>query len=88
MYRLGTEGILGLRRSGASLRVDPCIPADWDGYGISYRYGRTCYSIRVENPAHVSRGVKTMVLDGQVLDSGVIPLQDDGRLHEVTVELG
>ena len=32
MYRAGVEGILGIRREGAVLVVDPCIPAAWPGF--------------------------------------------------------
>ena len=32
MYRAGVEGILGIRREGAFLVVDPCIPAAWPGF--------------------------------------------------------
>jgi cyclic beta-1,2-glucan synthetase len=88
MYRLGTEAILGLKRAGATLRVDPCIPPEWDRYQILYRYGRTRYTITVENPVHVSRGIHKTILDGRVLQSNAIPLQDDGEPHEAVVQLG
>jgi cyclic beta-1,2-glucan synthetase len=32
MYRVGVESILGLRRSGDTFTIDPCIPASWPGY--------------------------------------------------------
>lgn len=88
MYRLGLEAILGLRRDGKSLVVDPCIPAGWPGYRLHYRHGSTEYEIQVENPNRVSRGVKEVHLDGQVLADGKIPLSTDGRKHLVKVVLG
>jgi cyclic beta-1,2-glucan synthetase len=63
-YRLGVEAILGLRREGAKLRIDPCVPKKWPGYEVTYRYGASVYRIRVENPAGVSRGVESLTLDG------------------------
>ncbi|MCK5411610.1 MAG: hypothetical protein KAJ67_05915, partial [Gemmatimonadetes bacterium] len=30
LYRLGVEAILGLRREGEALCIQPCIPASWD----------------------------------------------------------
>ena len=56
MYRLGIERILGLRRLGAALEIDPCIPAGWPGYRIEYRFGRSTYAIEVDNPGGVCRG--------------------------------
>jgi cyclic beta-1,2-glucan synthetase len=85
MYRLGVEAILGLRRVGDVLRIDPCIPRDWPGYELTYRHGETSYRIRVGNPDGVNRGVRVVTLDGEVLPGEEIPLLDDGQQHEVEV---
>jgi len=88
MYRLGLEAILGLRRVGEALRMDPCIPKDWSGYELTYRDGETSYQIRVENPDGVNRGVKQMTLDGEPLSGRDIPLAGDGGQHRVHVLMG
>jgi len=88
MYRLGLEGILGAHRVGNSLELAPCIPSAWPGYEIRYRYGRSLYHIEVRNPQGVSRGVREIRLDGEVLRERRIPLQDDGRSHEVILLMG
>ncbi len=88
MYRLGVERILGLRRLGAALEIDPCIPAGWPEYKIDYRFGRSVYHIEVQNPEGVSRGVRQVVLDGTPLPTGRIPMADDGTSHTVHVWLG
>ena len=31
LYRVGLEFILGLKRSGDTLTLDPCIPPEWKG---------------------------------------------------------
>jgi len=88
MYRLGVEAILGLRWVGKALRVNPCIPKDWRDYELTYRLGETSYRIRVGNPDSVNRGVKRVLLDGEILPGDEIPLLDDGRRHEVRVLMG
>jgi cellobiose phosphorylase len=88
LYRLGLEAILGFRREGQWLRIDPVIPPDWESYQIHYRFGSARYHITVHNPQRVSRGVRQIRLDGQMLENGSIPLADDGRAHKVVVELG
>lgn len=88
MYRLGLEAILGLRRVGKWLRIDPCIPRDWSGYELAYRDGETRYQIYVENPDGVNRGVRQVTQDGEILPGGVIPLLGDGREHKVHVQMG
>jgi cyclic beta-1,2-glucan synthetase len=88
MYRLGLEAILGLRRVGKVLRIDPCIPKDWPGYELTYRDGETFYQIRVENPDGANRGVKQVTLDGEPLSGVDIPLLEDGRRHKVRILMG
>jgi cyclic beta-1,2-glucan synthetase len=88
MYRLGIEAILGLTRRGETLIIDPCIPKDWPGFQVTYRFGRTPYLIRIENPQGVNRGVRQVLLNGLTLPDNQIPLTDDGGQHEVRVLLG
>jgi cyclic beta-1,2-glucan synthetase len=88
MYRLGLEAILGVRRLGGTLRIDPCIPRAWPKYQVTYRSGTTTFEIRVENPSSVNRGVKQLTLDGKVLPGTEIPLLADGATHQVNVVLG
>lgn len=57
MYRAGLESILGFRRRGSRLVVDPCIPRAWPGFTIAFRRRSTRYDIAVENPRGVTRGV-------------------------------
>jgi cyclic beta-1,2-glucan synthetase len=88
MYRLGLEAILGVRRAGDALTVDPCVPADWPGYEVTYRDGATVYQIHVENPNGASHGVKQMMIDGKDLPEKEIPLLQDGEEHKIRVLLG
>jgi cyclic beta-1,2-glucan synthetase len=88
LYRLGVEAMLGLRREGQLLRIEPCIPRDWPGYAMTYRQSQTTYHIQVENLSGVNQGVEEMFLDGERLPEKVIRLTDDGALHEVRVRLG
>jgi cyclic beta-1,2-glucan synthetase len=88
MYRAGLESILGLRRHGDTFELDPCIPAAWPEYAISWRFGQTRYEINVTNPERRSRGVEAATLDGVVVDTRAIALVDDGGTHTVNVVLG
>jgi cyclic beta-1,2-glucan synthetase len=89
MYRAGTEGILGIRREGDFLVLDPCVPAVWPGFEATVKVGSTQYDIRVENPSHRCRGVSHVILD----DSGIhcaegcarVPL--DGSTHSLLVSI-
>ena len=77
MYRAGIEWILGFRLRGEALYLDPCIPRDWPGFEISFRYHSAHYEVVVENPAGVMRGVRYVELDGdEVPDCGRDPERD------------
>ena len=83
MYRLGVEAILGLRRMGDRLRIEPCIPQGWQDYSLRVKHGRSCYNIRVTNPDGHSTGIRELHVDGKRIDGNVIELVDDGQAHEV-----
>jgi cyclic beta-1,2-glucan synthetase len=88
MYRLGIEVILGITRVGNALKINPCIPHDWTGFKVDYRFGNTHYKINVENPHNVNVGIREIVLDGVSLSAGIIPLADDALPHEARVVMG
>ncbi|HVR72357.1 MAG TPA: glucoamylase family protein, partial [Vicinamibacteria bacterium] len=88
LYRVGLEGILGLRRRGSVFEVDPCIPSSWPEYTVAWRFGTSRYEIVVTNPEGQSRGVGEAEMDGAPVDPRAIPLADDGRVHRVRVVLG
>jgi cyclic beta-1,2-glucan synthetase len=89
LYRAGMEWMLGFRVRGMTLSIDPCIPRNWPGYSIDFRYHSATYRIKVENPSSVARGVALTELDGKLLaGSANIRLADDGAVHNVRVVLG
>ena len=88
MYRLGLEAILGFRRIGNTLHIDPVIPPTWDGFEIRYRYGETVYFIQVHNPEHVTSQVQKILLDGKQVNEKFIPLINDKEQHQADVTLG
>jgi len=93
LYRAGLEALLGFRKQGERLRIDPCVPRHWPGFELDYRHRGarhlTRYAIRVENPRGVCRGVSVLELDGRPLPVGEpIALADDGENHTVRVLLG
>ena len=85
MYRLGTEMILGLQRTGDSLKINPSIPKDWTHYQIHYRFGESLYHILVRQQNNGKSEPNKITMDGKVLKDGLIPLKDDGQTHEVVV---
>ena len=88
MYRAAVESILGLRATGPTFSVQPCIPAGWPGFTIDWRVGSCRYHVEVVNPEHRSTGVASVSLDGVEVDAGAVPIADDGQAHTVIVTMG
>ncbi|RPH98457.1 MAG: cyclic beta 1-2 glucan synthetase [Lysobacterales bacterium] len=86
MYRLILESLLGLRLEVDTLHVAPCLPADWTGFKLRYRYGETVYLITVTQMA-ASESEARVTLDGIEQPGSAIPLTDDRREHVVEVRL-
>ena len=60
-----SQWILGIRPEYDGLRIDPCLPADWEGFIVERSFRGCRYRIEVRNPRHVSRGVAAVKLDGR-----------------------
>jgi cyclic beta-1,2-glucan synthetase len=84
MYRLIVESLLGLKREGDKLYFAPCLPADWDGFSVSYRYIKTIYQIAVKLTKDGKKEMKVIVDDIEQVEKTVL-LVDDGVEHKVDV---
>ena len=82
MYRLAVESLLGLVRSGDTLRFEPVLPGDWSGYGLDYRFGASLYRIEISQQPGTRHSIS---LDGQLLAEPLLNLLDDGQEHRVQV---
>jgi cellobiose phosphorylase len=76
-YMTATQWILGLRPEFDGLRIDPCIPKAWKGFTAVRRYRGNTYNITVRNPHGVSRGVKSMIVNGQRHEGNILPVSPD-----------
>ena len=74
MYRVWLEEVLGFKLRGDRLSIEPALPANWPGYVLTFRYGRTEYRIEVENGGEPSKQE--------------IRLQDDRNSHTIHICAG
>ena len=70
MYRLVLESLLGVSLQGDRLLVAPCLPADWTGFTVHYRFRETVYHIAVrqarateETAQHPGAGIELPLVD-------------------------
>ena len=86
MYRLIVESLLGLTLEVDKLRFAPCLPAEWEGFKIHYRYRETVYHIAVlQTPAE--NGEMRVTVDGVEQHDKTIPLVDDHKEHGAEVRV-
>ena len=90
MYRLIVESLLGLRLEVDKLRFAPCLPVDWPGFTMHYRYRNTVYHIAVSQ-THDAEGGQIgeirVTVDGVLQADQSIPLVDDRQAHAVEVKV-
>ncbi|PSJ58531.1 GH36-type glycosyl hydrolase domain-containing protein [Pseudaminobacter soli (ex Li et al. 2025)] len=84
LYRAGVEAILGIRREGQQLFVDPVLPASWPGYKATLKLDGAIYRIDVVR----EKGAKKVSLevDGKRSTSPCFELKTKGEV-EVTVRI-
>ena len=82
-YFSATRYMLGIRPDYDCLIIDPCIPADWEGFEVTRRWRGATYNIKVENRSKVMHGIKEILVDGHKADK--VPVFRAGTKHEVFV---
>ena len=87
LYRLITESLLGLRREGDRLYLEPCIPPDWPSYDLRYRHGDSRYCIRILQSRGAEANSRRLVVDGIEQSQAFVTLIDDRREHAVELSL-
>ncbi|MBK9990548.1 MAG: N,N'-diacetylchitobiose phosphorylase [Verrucomicrobia bacterium] len=73
-HHAALQWILGVRPEVDGLRIDPCIPKQWPGFKMTRVFRDKTLKIEVKNPANISKGVKSLTVDGKVVEGNFIPL--------------
>lgn len=87
-YYAITQYILGIKPGYDGLVIDPCIPEKWEGYKVKRAFRGAIYNIEVKNIYHISKGVKTLIVDGKKIEGNIVPVLDAGSEHLVEVIMG
>jgi cellobiose phosphorylase len=83
-----SQHILGIRPDYDSLVIDPCIPASWDGFTVTRKFRGATFVITVKNPSHVSKGIRSLTVDGVAADGNIVLVMSDGKAHKVEAMMG
>ena len=74
IWRVALEDVLGIRREGTVLSIEPCIPPDWEAFRVEIEVEDVRAHIEVRNPDGVCRGVRSCLVDGFEADPRRIPV--------------
>ncbi len=83
-----TQYILGVRPEYDGLRIDPCIPSDWNKFSVKRVFRKKLFDIKVQNDQGVQKGVKKIILNGEEILDNLIPLGKMKDNNKVTVIMG
>jgi len=87
-WRLGVEGILGIRRVDGGVRIDPCIPTSWGRAEVRIRGSVGTIVVSIEDPDGVGKGVLEVKVDGIPVRDAAVRFPDDGSERRVVIRLG
>jgi cellobiose phosphorylase len=79
--------MLGVRADYKGLLIDPCMPSLWKTASITRTFRGARYHVTIENPEGKQTGVRSITLDGKPVEGNILPILDDGELHEVKVRM-
>jgi cellobiose phosphorylase len=87
-YHAITEHILGIKPEYDGLCIDPCIPPEWKEYRVTRHFRGVTHHIHVRNPEGVSKGVKSVTVNGVELAQPVVAAANFAMECTVEVLLG
>ncbi|MBN1763896.1 MAG: hypothetical protein JW860_01455 [Sedimentisphaerales bacterium] len=87
-YYAATQYILGVRPDYDGLRIDPCIPSNWQEFSVRRRFRNKMFDIKVINDKGVQKGVTRIMVNGSEIEGNFIPLESIKDENEVVVYMG
>jgi N,N'-diacetylchitobiose phosphorylase len=72
-YYAATQYILGIQTDYKGLKIDPCIPAEWDKFNVTRRFRSKVLDIEVINESHKEKGVSKLILNDEELEGNFMP---------------
>jgi cellobiose phosphorylase len=81
------QHMLGVEPEVGGLRIDPCLPADWEWAEMDRDFRGARYKIRIEKPKGICTGELALEIDGQPLEGKLVPPRPAGSSCKVLVRM-
>jgi N,N'-diacetylchitobiose phosphorylase len=75
-YFTASQFILGIQPQYFGLKIDPCIPSNWDEVKVFRKFREKDLHIRIINNNHVNKGVEKMILNDKEIIGNHINLDE------------
>lgn len=79
LYIAGLQYVLGIKRRGEKLLIEPCFLKEWEAVFVEYKYGDAVYEINIYNPDKKENGFQKMYLNNELNENNQIKLKAEGR---------
>lgn len=76
MLKGAVEYILGIRPIFQGIMIDPCIPKKWTSFKVTRKFRGKIFEFQIENPHHISKGVKEVFIENEKLNGQIIDFSD------------
>lgn len=86
MVALG-EYLFGVKPLYSGLKINPCLPGDWEQVKIRRIFRGNVYNITILNQSKTGAGVKALQFNGETLSTEFIPASKAGAINEVIVKV-
>lgn len=86
MFRAATQYMMGFFPGYQSITIRPCIPSGWKACRMRRKFRNSVYFLTLKNSGSGSK-IKQVTLDGTPIPGNSFPMPDDGKEHEILVEL-
>jgi cellobiose phosphorylase len=83
-----SQYILGLQPVVDGLKIDPCIPSEWNEFEMTRIFRGKKLRIKVENPDSVQKGVVKVFLNGTEINGSIIDSKLLKEANDVIVTMG
>jgi cellobiose phosphorylase len=87
-YAAVSQYILGIRPDYDGLRIDPCIPAGWKEYQVVRKFRGKKFTITISNPDGVQKGVRSILLNGRLIEGNLLSIDLADVENEVIAVMG
>ena len=86
-YYTATQYILGIQPDYAGLKIDPCIPKNWDKVNVVRKFRGKTLNISIINPNGIQKGVKKITINEKEIEGNLITMDMMEKDNEVVVEM-